>query len=127
MYTSTQDVATELGRALSVEESAQVGAWITRVESRIEARIPDLTVRVIDAGYLDRLVGVVVDVVARKVRNPEGLRTERVDDYYYDRGPSATADLTLTDGEWAELLPANATGAFSTRPRFEPDGVPLWP
>lgn len=123
MYTSTEDVATELGRALSIEESAQVSAWIARVESRVAARIPDLDVRVIEPRYLDRLVGVVVDVVARKVRNPDGFRTERIDDYYYDRGASAPSDLTLTDAEWAELLPASATGAFSTRPAFEPDEV----
>lgn len=124
-HTTPGDVATDLGRPLTDSEYEQVSAWIGRVEARIMQRIPDLADRALDPGYLDRLVGVVVDVVVRKVRNPEGLRSERIDDYYYDRG-AQSADLSLTDLEWAELLPESASGAFSTRPGFIPDRV-FWP
>lgn len=125
MYTLPSDVAVELGRPLSESEQAQVTAWINRVEARILLRIPDLDVRSDEPGYRDRLTGVVVDVVARKVRNPDGMRSERIDDYFYDRG-SQSADLALTDLEWAELLPGSTSGAFSTRPSYTPDRG-CWP
>lgn len=125
-YTTPTDVATDLGRPLTDSEQTQVSAWINRVEARILQRIPDLPSRALDLGYLARLKGVVVDVVVRKVRNPEGLRSERIDDYYYDRG-AQSADLSLTDVEWGELLPEAASGAFSTRPSYVPDrACPPW-
>lgn len=124
-YTTVDDVATELGRTIVSPETEQVQAWINRVEARILQRIPDLAKRVLDPAYFDLLAGVVVDVVARKVRNPEGMRSERIDDYYYDRG-GQSVDLSLTDLEWGELLPESASGAFSTRPSFVPDRA-CWP
>lgn len=120
MYTSVEDVATELGRPLAEAEQPQIASWIARVEARIATRIPDLDTRVTDQLFFARLTGIVSDVVARKARNPEGMRSERIDDYYYDRG-AQTADLMLTDAEWAELMPELGTrGAFSIRPSFTP-------
>lgn len=126
LYSSVDDVATELGRTITTaEETAQVSAWIDRVEGRIAQRIPNLATLVADSTYLRTVQLVVAAVVARKVLNPEGLRSERVDDYYYDRGSQA-ADLWPTADEWAELVPGAAGGAFSVRPSFEPDRV-AWP
>lgn len=123
-YVQLSDVATEVGRAIESPEAEQVQAWINRVEARILARIPDVNDRIVTEGeYATVLRGVVVDVVARKVRNPDGFRSERIDDYYYDRGTQPT-DLTMTDAEWAELGATSSVGAFSTRPGFVPDGVP---
>lgn len=125
-YTHVDDVATELGRPIPEgPEHDQIESWIRRVEGRILRRIPDLAERVLDDDYLATVKLVVAAVVARKVHNPEGMRSERVDDYYYDRG-NQPADLWPTTDEWAELLPATASGAFSTRPSFEPDRTP-WP
>lgn len=122
MYASVADVAVELGRPVVSPETEQIAGWIGRVEGRIQRRIPDLAGRyAIDPDVFGAaLVGVVVDVVARKVRNPDGLRSERVDDYYYDRG-SQVSDLSLTDDEWGLLLPESAGGAFTIRPTFAPD------
>lgn len=117
--TQVADVETILGRPIPAPEDGQVQGWIDRVESRIRTRVSDLDDRLQDEAYRATLVGVVVDVVIRKVLNPTGMRSERIDDYYYDRG-SEKADLWPTDAEWAELLPAVASGAFSTRPGFEP-------
>lgn len=127
-YTDVDDVGTELGRAISdTAERDQIQQWIQRVEGRIARRVPELDLLVGDPAYLGTLQGVVVAVVARKVRNPEGLRSERIDDYYYDRSDrSSPADLWPTAEEWAELLPESAQGAFSTRPSFEPDGWGPW-
>ena len=121
LYASVQDVATELGRPISTPETAQVEQWINRVEARIQQRIPNLAELVTAPAYLVTLQGVIVAVVARKARNPEGLRSERIDDYYYDRGVNQS-DLWPTAEEWAELMPVAAEGAFSTRPGFVPDG-----
>lgn len=114
------DVAIEIGRPIPNTEAQQVSQWIDRVTSRIYRRIPDLDERVADSNYRESVRGVIIAVVARKVINPEGMRSERIDDYYYDRG-SSSADLWPTDDEWAELLPDVNSSAFSTRPRFEPD------
>ena len=123
-YTDVQDVADNLGRPITdAAEVTQVGSWIGRVESRIGRRITDLDERVTDPGYLDILKGVVVDVVTRRVHNPEGYKSERTDDYYYDRG-SQSSDLSLTDDEWRELGWYASAEAFSTRPGFKPDRAP---
>lgn len=116
--TQISDVVAILGRPIVPPEEDQVQGWINRVESRIRTRVPDLDERLSVQAYADTFVGVVVDVVIRKVLNPTGMRSERIDDYYYDRG-SEKADLWPTAAEWAELLPATASGAFSTRPGFQ--------
>lgn len=126
LYSSVDDVATELGRTITTaEETAQVSAWIDRVEGRVAQRVPNLATLVADSTYLRTVQLVVAAVVARKVLNPEGMRSERVDDYYYDRGSQA-ADLWPTADEWAELMPSLSGAAFSVRASFEPDRV-AWP
>ncbi|HEY4536431.1 MAG TPA: hypothetical protein VIG71_10770 [Enteractinococcus sp.] len=117
--TKVEDVAAALGRPIASPETEQVQKWIDRVEQRIRNRIVDLSERLSDDAYLDTFTGVVEDVVIRKIHNPEGMRSERIDDYYYDRGEKSS-DLWPTEQEWAELLPASSVGAFSTRPGFEP-------
>lgn len=124
--TKLSDVVAALGRPISAPEDAQVETWISRVEGRIRIRVSDLDERVTDPAYKSSLVGVVVDVVIRKILNPAGFRSERIDDYYYDRG-SQKADLWPTDDEWRELIPDAVTGAFSTRPGFvRGDGLSSW-
>src|SRR5690625_1505510 len=124
--TQVSDVAAILGRPIVAPEEDQVQGWINRVEGRVRRRIADLDDRLEDDGFREAFTGVVVDVVIRKILNPTGMRSERIDDYYYDRG-SQKADLWPTDEEWRELIPDAVTGAFSTRPGFEPDrkGWPL--
>lgn len=119
VFVKVNDVAAELGRTIVSPETGQVEAWIGRVENRIRVRIPDLDDRLLDTVFAATFKGVVVEVVIRKIKNPDGFRSERIDDYYYDRG-AQTADLWPTDAEWAELIPLGGEGAFSTRPRFEP-------
>lgn len=119
-YTSVSDVSAQLGRPIIPPETVQVQAWIDRVETRVRGRVPNLAELVADPTYLGALKGVVVDVVIRKINNPQGMRSERIDDYYYDRG-ATSADLWPTDAEWAELIPDVMRGAFSVRPGFTPD------
>lgn len=116
------DVAVSLGRPISDSaEIVQVGAWLERVESRIRRRIPSLNTLALDAGYLSILQGIEVDVVIRRVNNPTGKKSERLDDYSYGLTDAAAAsDLWPTDAEWFELLPVRTTGAFSIRPVLSP-------
>lgn len=124
-YTYVEDVAVELGRPISSgsPEAQQVESWIARVEARIADRVPDLATKAAEVAYRDRLVGVVVAVVARKANNPEGLRSERIDDYYSDRGSSPAGDLWPTQQEWGELMASASAGAFSVRGSYVPDSV----
>lgn len=117
--TQVTDVAEALGRPIVGPEIDQVQKWIDRVELRIRNRVADLDQRLEIPAYRATFTGVVEDVVIRKIQNPEGMRSERIDDYYYDRGDK-TSDLWPTEAEWAELLPASGQSAFSTRPGFEP-------
>lgn len=125
--TQVKDVATTLGRPIVEPETGQVEKWITRVENRIRQRVQDLDIRLQEPFYTETFTGVVEDVVIRKINNPEGLRSERIDDYYYDRGDK-TSDLWPTEDEWAALMPASSTAAFSTRPGFVPgwERGPKW-
>jgi hypothetical protein len=131
IYATVDDVAVALGRPtsdLTPEETAQFGRWINRVEGRIARRIPDVGTLAADPTYAGTLNGVIVDVVVRRVLNPDGKVSERIDDYDYRRNEAmGEADLWPTAAEWAELLPASSSEAFSTRPGFEPDRGPIFP
>jgi len=129
MYATTSDIQTRLGRPFAdAAETAQVQAWLDDVEARILQRIPDLTDR-IAAGTPTQAVAIAVisDVVIRKINNPTGKLQERIDDYSYGLTASAaTSDLMPTPEEWAQLMPAARSGAFSVRPYSEPDAY-TWP
>lgn len=127
-YATVADVSTRLGRPITdSNEVAQVTAWLGDVEALILARIPDLAA-LVAAGTptAPTVVMVEANAVIRKVKNPDGKQNERIDDYSYGlNADAARGDLFLTDAEWSLLRPASTSGAFSTRPGFEPDGYPL--
>ena len=125
-FATVENVATEIGRPIPATEMPQVQQWIDRVEARIRLRVPGVDDLATEPAYRESVTGVVVAVVARKVLNPEGLRSERIDDYYADRGSTGAAELWPTQAEWEELIPASSVGAFSTRPRFDSERGPAW-
>lgn len=109
-YATVLDVATTLGRPITdTDEQNQITNWISKTERIISARLGDL-----DA--LDRqiLADVISEVVARRARNPDGKRNERIDDYSYTLDVAASAvELTLTADEWARLSQDGSTsGAY---------------
>lgn len=118
-YANVNDVSTRLGRPISdATEIAQVNAWLGDVEALILARIPALATGV-SAGLPTEAVVVMVEAnaVVRKVRNPEGKVSERIDDYDYRLNENAgRGDLFLTDEEWALLEPGSGQGAFTITP-----------
>lgn len=117
------DVADELGRSIAAgAETAQVNAWLRRVEAIIKIRVPDLdTLTVADADYLAAVVSVEAAAVARKAVNPEGLRsiTRAVDDGSTTKVRDQVLSdgvLRITDDEWVLLMPRRRRGAFEVRP-----------
>lgn len=109
-YATVIDVAVTLGRPITdPDEQAQILNWVAKTERIISARLGDLAA-------LDRqiLADVISEVVARRARNPDGKRNERIDDYSYTLDAAASAvELTLTADEWARLSQDGSTsGAY---------------
>lgn len=109
-YATVIDVAVTLGRPITdPDEQAQILNWVAKTERIISARLGSLD-------NLDRqiLADVISEVVARRVRNPDGKRNERIDDYSYTLDAAASAvELTLTADEWARLSQDGSTsGAY---------------
>ena len=109
-YATVIDVAVTLGRPITdPDEQAQILNWVAKTERIISARLGDLAA-------LDRqiLADIISEVVARRVRNPDGKRNERIDDYSYTLDAAASAvELTLTADEWARLSQDGSTsGAY---------------
>lgn len=130
-YANVTDVSTRLGRPInSPDEIAQVNAWLGDVERLILRRLPNLDDYITDGTVdADDVVRVEAQAVIRKILNPEGKVAEDIDDYRYRYNENTRrGELFLTDEEWAAITPVAASGAFSTRPGFEPDRGPWgWP
>lgn len=127
-YAHVQDVADELGvpEIAAGPLTSQINGWLRMVEAMIRARIPNVDDLVI-AGALsaDLIRGVEAAAVARKSRNPEGLRsvTQALDDGSVTRvrdAQSSDGVLRITDDEWDLLLPEQASDALSVRYSFTP-------
>ncbi|MCK9597807.1 MAG: phage Gp19/Gp15/Gp42 family protein [Sphaerochaeta sp.] len=118
-YTVLTDVSTRLGRTISdAAEIAQVNAWISDIEGVIIERIPDL-VALVTAGEIAAatVVRVECQAVLRKIKNPDGKKDERGDDYSYGLNPEyAKGELFLTDEEWASLATSTSETAFTIAP-----------
>jgi hypothetical protein len=112
-------VSTRLGRTISdAAEIAQVNAWISDIEGVIIERIPDL-VALVTAGEIAAatVVRVECQAVLRKIKNPDGKKDERGDDYSYGLNPEyAKGELFLTDEEWASLATSTSETAFTIAP-----------
>lgn len=114
------DIETALGRTLTVAEQAQVSQWIADALMLIEVRLGDP-----DDLNQSALDYVVREAVVARFRNPEGFQSESIDDYTYRHG-AETRRVTILPEWWELLSPSRESGAFSTRPGFEPDGGRCW-
>lgn len=99
---------------------------IDKAEQRVLSRLPNIQAR-IDAGLTTRgaLAGVVEDMVLRVVRNPDGKKSETIDDYSWTLDPQVSSGmLYLSDEEMLLLVPP----VPSTRRRVGTIrlGVPAW-
>lgn len=111
-----QQVQTSLGRPLTVAEVGQVTQWLADAELQIRLRLGDISALDQDAlAYVER------EAVLLKVLNPEGKKSEQIDDYKYDRGSAhARGQVFITDDWWDMLSPESSTSAFTIRPFGEP-------
>jgi len=116
-YALHTDVATSLGRPITDQaEIAQVNQWIKNAELLIRHRLGDPAL--LDVAAVQY---VIVEAVARRVRNPEGKQNERIDDYSYGLNPNdARVELFITDQEWELLTPSVERGAFTIRLAGQP-------
>lgn len=119
-YAIVKDVEAVLGRrASSEEETEQINAWIKGAELIIQSRL----------GPLDELDSqavrfVICESVARRVRNPDGIQNERIDDYSYGfNTDAAKASLHITDEEW-ELLRGRGSSSKAFLPVVKPKPYP---
>lgn len=124
-YATVEDVAARLGRPIATDsEIAQVEAWLSDVELIVRSRIPNLS-DLVTAGNPSHQVVVMVEsnAVIRKIQNPDGKASERIDDYYYQLDANAArGDLFLTDIEWDLLMPDTGSGrSFTITPYGLPD------
>lgn len=101
------------------DESAQVQRWIDKAEREIRFRVPTVQAR-IDADEPDLLEtakDVVVAMVTRVFRNPEGIRQRNTTTGPFTESATYGGDvpggLGLTDDELEKLRGQSTKGAFT--------------
>lgn len=117
MTVQVSDIETALGRTLTAAERAQAAQWISDALMLVTVRLGDPAE--LNQGALDYVVR---EAVVARFRNPEGFQSESIDDYTYRHG-NETRRVTILS-EWWDLLRPGRSGAFSTRPTFDPDNGP---
>ena len=102
-------------------DNDQIQTWIDKAEREIKYRVPDIQAR-IDAespatDLLDTANDVVVAMVTRVFRNPEGIRQTNVTTGPYTAsktyGGNQPGGLALTEDELAKLQSVQSSGAFT--------------
>jgi hypothetical protein len=100
-----------LGRDLTADEETKAPALLADASAIMRARFPSL-----DTSTPPTAVGVCCAMVLRVLKNPDGKRSETIDDYSYTIDSARSAgELYLTEQEAAQLRPAPRT-AFSITP-----------
>lgn len=118
-WTSPEDVTGSWIGDDAPDDAEKLQAWIDRAEREIRARVPNLVAR-LDSGDEPDLLGLVRDVVVAMVtrvfRNPEGIRqiNETTGPFTSSRtyGGDVPGGLGLTDDELGKLR-GSLSGAFS--------------
>lgn len=113
---SLEDVRDSIERPLTSDEERVIPKWLDKAWRELNRVVPAISTRVfLDADApaklsIDDVCDVVIAMVERKVRNPDGNREWRGDDY------GVTVDATLSSGqiyvteaERASLMPPGPT------------------
>jgi hypothetical protein len=108
------DVATSLLRLLTATEDMYVPALLDRAEAHLLASIPELLEWAADdETYRETAVSTEADMVARVLRNPDGLVSERGDLYSYRLDLAvASGHLLPTHDELARLRRRGPVGSI---------------
>lgn len=122
-FAEPQDVA-NAWRPLTAAEESVATTLIGYASSILRGRFPDVDQRVAD-GKLSADIPqlAVVNMVIRVLRNPDGVRSESIDDYSISYSDVTLAGLELTAAEVALLAPSGA----KSRPRQIRTAPGLWP
>lgn len=106
-------------------DTAKIQRWIDKAEREIIHQVPDIQGRIAaqaaevpaNTTLLDTAVDVVVAMVTRVFRNPDGVRqvNETTGPFTASKtyGGDVPGELTLTDRELAKLQEAQVSGAFT--------------
>lgn len=111
-YAAPAEVAVLLGRDFLASETAQCQAFLDDAEGQILERLPDLLAN-LTAGTLTAatIKRVEIRAVRRVMLNPEGKKTERLDDYSFGRDDvTASGEVYISDEEWSWLIPTMTSG-----------------
>lgn len=131
-YAQVSDVAAELGRSIddNSDEAKQVGKWLERAERAIRLRVPILDQWCQDGDYKALVIDVESAAVARKVLNPEGIRSVmmQIDDGNLQKtidSSRSIGEVTILDGEWEQLMKTVASDFGSVMVQVDPVFVPI--
>lgn len=107
------DLADRLGRDLTDVESRQAAAWLRSASAIIVRHFPAYATTRDDVS-----TSVCCEMVLRVLRNPDGKRSETVDDYSYTIDSTRSAgELYITENEMRDLAAGATSGvAFSITP-----------
>lgn len=106
-------------------DSVLVQTWIDKAERELRFRVPDLQARIdaeavadpVSTELVDAAVDVVVAMVTRLFRNPEGIRQRNTTSGPFTESATYGGDLpgalVPTDAEVAKLQGVTAGGAFT--------------
>lgn len=132
MAVTLDDIATRLGVATPANDSPtgkQWLAWIDDAQALIAMRAESLGLTLEGLDPVQRLRVVTLAVVAM-ARKPDDATTVDVaidDGRVSRRYESSTGRVGILDEWWTWLGLTSPSGAFSTRPGFDPDAVSLDP
>lgn len=125
-WTAPTDVtAAWIGEGAPDDDDPTVQTWIDRAERLVRRRVPDIAARIAAehaeeptrTDLLDAARDVVVAMVIRVFRNPEGIRQTNVTTGPFTGsrtyGGDVPGSLDITDDELADLQGARLSGAFT--------------
>lgn len=109
-YATVADVEA-LWRPLDGAEQVRAGVLLTRASALIRLRVPSLDDRAsLDLDLAEVTRGVVIEMVLRALRNPDGKISETIGDYSYRRPDASTGGMYVTPDELALLAGAAPVG-----------------
>ena len=91
-YATVDDLRLVYEGEILTSEEPRVTELIAATERRLDALVPNLTVRIASGGVTaGQVKDVVRDATLRRLRNPEGYISETAGDYSYRLGAAAAA------------------------------------
>lgn len=132
MAVTLDGIATRLGVATPTNDSPTGKQWLAWIDDatlliRLRAESLGLTFEGLDPEALDRVVTLAVVAMARKPDDSTTLDVAIDDGRVSRRYESSTGRVGILDEWWSWLGLTSPSGAFSTRPGFDPDAVSLDP